>query len=307
MLSWVGIDISKSNLVVWVQPQGEGFEVANTSPGLEALVERLSRYEVGRVLLEATGGYETKAMAALQAANFTVLRINPRRARAFAVAMGRNAKTDPIDAAVLADFAQVVQTPSNKAISPERQALRELIQQREHFVQQRDDSRRRLQQAQLAAVATILKEHIRYLQTQIKQLDKVISQSMYELDAEKAKRLIAVKGIGPVATAGLLVYLPELGELDRREIAALAGIAPYNDDSGNHSGKRQISGGRARVRRALYMACWVVIRHQAEFKARYTALLERGKSAKVALIACMRILLIRLNAMLRDGTEWRCE
>ena len=156
-----------------------------------------------------------------------------------------------------------MQASSNKVISPERQALRELIQQREHFVQQRDDNRRRLQQAQLPAVTTLIKDHIHYLQTQIKQLDKVISQSMYELDAEKAKRLMSVKGVGPVATAGLLVYLPELGELDRREIAALAGIAPYNDDSGNHSGKRQISGGRARVRRAPYMSCWVVIRHQA--------------------------------------------
>ncbi|WP_027611427.1 IS110 family transposase, partial [Pseudomonas sp. URIL14HWK12:I6] len=192
-----------------------------------------------------------------------------------------------------------------KPISPEREALRELIQLREHFVQQRDDNKRRLQQAQLPAVVEAIRDHIRYLQTQIKQLGKAIDQSMRELDAEKADRLISVKGIGTVATASLLVYLPELGELDRREIAALAGIAPYNDDSGNHSGKRQIYGGRARVRRALYMSCWVVIRCQADFKARYESLRERGKSAKVALIACMRILLIRLNAMLRDGTEWR--
>ncbi|PSS44618.1 IS110 family transposase [Pseudomonas sp. BBP2017] len=305
MLSWVGIDISKSDLVVWVQPQGDGFKVANTSQGFVELIERLSPYDVARVLLEATGGCETKVMAALQAAGLPVLRINPRRVRAFAVAMGKNAKTDPIDAAVLADFAEVLQASSNKVISPEREALRELIQQREHFVQQRDDNRRRLQQAQQAAVVTIIKDHIHYLQAQIKQLDKVINRSMYDLDAEKANRLISVKGIGPVATASLLVYLPELGELDRREIAALAGIAPYNEDSGKHSGRRQISGGRARVRRALYMSCWVVIRHQADFKARYEALRERGKSAKVALIACMRILLIRLNAMLRDGTEWR--
>lgn len=305
MISWIGIDISKSNLVVWVQPQGEGFDLPNTSEGFVELIERLSRYEVGRVLLEATGGYESKVMAALQGANFKVLRINPRRARAFAVAMGKNAKTDPIDAAVLADFAEVLHASCDKIISPEREALRELIQLREQFVQHRDDNKRRLQQVQLPAVTEAIRGLVHYLQVQIKQLDKTIHQSMHDLDAEKAERLISVKGIGTVATASLLVYLPELGELDRREVAALAGIAPYNDDSGNHSGKRQIYGGRARVRRALYMSCWVVIRHQPDFKARYDALRERGKSAKVALIACMRILLIRLNAMLRDGTEWR--
>ncbi|QVW22059.1 transposase [Pseudomonas hormoni] len=305
MISWVGIDISKSNLVVWVQPDGEGFELSNTSEGCVELLQRLSQYEVGRVLLEATGGYERKVMAALLGANFNVLRINPRRARAFAVAMGKNAKTDLIDAAVLADFAEVLKMDGDKVISPEREALRELVQQREHFVQQRDDNKRRLQQAQLPAVVAAIKGHIHYLQVQIKQLDKTIHQSMHDLDAEKTERLISVKGIGTVATASLLVYLPELGKLDRREIAALAGIAPCNDDSGNHSGKRQIYGGRARVRRALYMSCWVVIRYQADFKARYDALRARGKSAKVALIACMRILLIRLNAMLRDGTEWR--
>ncbi|MEX3773421.1 IS110 family transposase [Pseudomonas sp. MYb118] len=305
MISWVGIDISKSKLVVWVQPQNDGFDVPNSSEGFVELIQRLNRYEVGRVLLEATGGYERQSMVALQNAHFNVLRINPRRARAFAVAMGKNAKTDPIDAAVLAAFAEALHAPCDPVISPQREALRELIQLREHLVQQRDDNKRRLQQAQLPAVVGMIEEHIRYLQIQIRQLGKAINQSMRDLDAEKTERLIAVKGIGTVAAASLLVYLPELGELNRREIAALAGIAPYNDDSGNHSGKRQIYGGRARVRRALYMSCWVVIRHQADFKARYEALRERGKSAKVALIACMRILLIRLNAMLRDGTEWR--
>lgn len=305
MISWVGIDVSKSNLVVWVKPQNQGFDVSNTSAGFLQLIQRLNQFEVGLILLEATGGYERNAMAALQGAAFKVHRVNPRRARYFAVAIGKNAKTDAIDAAVLADFAEVLNTSHSKAISPEREALRELIQQREHFVQQRDDNKRRLQQAQQPVVVELIKGHIRFLQTQIRQLDKTIDQSMRDLDAEKVERLISVKGIGTVATASLLVYLPELGELDRREVAALAGVAPLNDDSGNHSGKREIYGGRARVRRALYMACWVVIRHQADFKARYDGLRERGKSAKVALIACMRVLLIRLNAMLRDGTEWR--
>lgn len=205
MISWVGIDISKSNLVIWVQPQKDGFEVPNTIEGFEVLIARLGQYTVGRVLLEATGGYERRVMAALQEASFSVLRINPRRARAFAVAMGKNAKTDPIDAAVLADFAEALHASREKPISPEREALRELIQLREHFVQQRDDNKRRLQQAQLPAVVDAIKEHIRYLQTQIKRFDKAIDQGIRELDAEKADRLKSVKGIGTVATASLLV------------------------------------------------------------------------------------------------------
>lgn len=305
MISWVGVDISKANLVVWVQPQGEGFEVANTSEGFVALINRLGCFEVGQVLLEATGGYERQVMVALQGANFKVLRINPRRARSFAVAMGKHAKTDPIDAAILADFAEVLHGAREELISPEREALRELIQLREHFVQQRDDNKRRLQQVQQSAVVDAIKDHVDYLKTQIKALNKHITLSMCELDADKAKRLMSVKGIGLVAAASLLVYLPELGQLGRREVAALAGVAPYNDDSGNHKGRRQIFGGRARVRHALYMSSWVVIRFQTDFKVRYEALRAKGKSAKAALIACMRILLVRLNAMLRDGTEWR--
>lgn len=154
--------------------------------------------------------------------------------------MGKNAKTDLIDAAVLADFAQVLKTACEKTMSPEREALRELVQQREHFVQDRDDNKRRLQQVQLSAIVAAVKAHIYYLETQIKQVEKAIYQGMQDLDVKKAKHLISVKDIGTVATARLLVYLPELGSLDRRKIAALAGIAPCNDDRGNHSGKRQI-------------------------------------------------------------------
>ncbi|HEF4762604.1 TPA: transposase, partial [Pseudomonas putida] len=215
MISWVGIDVSKLNLVVWVKPQSQGFEVSNTSAGFLELIQRLSQFDIGLILLEATGGYERNAMAALQNAHLKVHRVNPRRARYFAVAMGKNAKTDAIDAVVLADFAEVLNASRSKDISPEREALRELIQQREHFVQQRDDNKRRLQQAQLPAVVALIKGHICFLQVQIRQLDKTIHQSMLELDAEKAERLISVKGIGTVATASLLVYLPELGELDR--------------------------------------------------------------------------------------------
>jgi transposase len=138
----------------------------------------------------------------------------------------------------------------------------------------------------------------------LKSVEKLIHQSTQDLDGKKTTRLCSVKGIGIVTAASLMAYLPELGEVGRREIAALAGLAPYNDDSGNHKGKRHISGGRFAARRALYMTSWVVIRHQPEFKAKYEALRQKGKCAKVALIACMRVLLVRLNAMIRDGTEW---
>ncbi|MCQ6260281.1 transposase, partial [Pseudomonas sp. Q11] len=262
-------------------------------------------HQVGRVLLEATGGYERSVMKALQAAGFEVIRINPCRAKNFAKAMGQQAKTDPIDARLLAQFAAVIKSTNSRITSAEQDDLRALVQQRENFTQQRDDDKRRLKTASSEAVKPALQSHIDYLCEAIKLIEKMIRQSAENLDSEKVTRLCSVKGIGLVTAASVMAYLPELGEVGRHQIAALAGIAPYNDDSGTHKGQRHISGGRFSARRALYMACWSVIRYQPDFNARYKALREKGKCAKVALIACMRILLIRLNAMIRDGSEWK--
>ncbi len=304
MTLWIGIDVSKATLASCLLPQAQSLTLANTADGHAQLLALLHGQPVGNVLLEATGGYERALMCTLAAAGLPVTRINPRRARAFADAMGKTAKTDPIDAALLARMAQLVCAPS-PALEPEREALRELVQRREQLVQQRDDERRRLHQARLAGVRDDLIEHIGQLRQRIRQTDKAIAQAQRQLDDHLSQQLRNVAGIGEVTAASLLAYLPELGRLDRRQIAALAGLAPYNLDSGQHTGKRRIRGGRAPIRRVLYMACWSVVRMQPDFKARYERLRQRGKCAKVAITACMRVLLTRLNAMARDRTQWR--
>lgn len=306
MTLWIGIDISKATLAVHVLPQQQSMNFPNDQAGHAQLLDWLQGQPVGNILLEATGGYEQAPMQALAAAGLPVTRINPCRARCFAMAMGKRAKTDPIDAAMLAQMAQRVRAPA-QVPDPQRELLRALVQRREQLVQQRDDERRRLHQAVAAVVRQSLKEQIAQLTGHIARINQEISKAQRQLDDALSQRLQAVPGIGPVTCASLLAYLPELGRLDRRQIAALVGLAPYNQDSGKRRGPRRIGGGRAAVRRVLYMASLSVIRKQAAFGKRYSQLLQRGKRAKVALVACMRVILIRLNAMARDHTDWRME
>jgi transposase len=305
MSVFVGIDVSKSTLAIAVRPIGQVFTVANAPDGYRDLLRRLAVLPVGRVVLEATGGYERGVLAALIAAGLPAVRVSPHRARAFATAMGRLAKTDPIDAAVLAHLAEVIEAEATPAVAAEQQALRDLVQRREQLVQWRDDERRRVQQAASPVVRRSLQRSITAAQREIAHCDREIAQALLAVGHETSQRLLAIPGVGPVTTASLMAYVPELGSLDRRKIAALVGLAPYNCDSGTQMGKRRIRGGRPRVRRVLYMATWAVIRTQPDFKARYASLLQRGKCAKVALVACMRVLLIRINAMLRDQSEWK--
>ncbi|NKF24818.1 IS110 family transposase, partial [Solimonas marina] len=281
---WIGIDVSKATLAVCVLPQAQHITFPNTPEGHAQLLALLDGQTVGNVLLEATGGYERALMQALAVAGIPVTRINPRRARAFAEAMGKTAKTDPIDAAMLARMAELVCHPS-PAPEPEREALRELVQRREQLVQQRDDERRRLHQARLSQVRDDLDQHIRHLQQCIRRIDQAIAQAQRQIDEPLCRQLQAIDGIGAVTAAGLLAYLPELGRLDRRQIAALTGLAPYNLDSGQQVGKRRIRGGRAPIRRILYMAAWSVVRLQPDFNARYRRLRHAGKCAKVAITA----------------------
>ena len=306
MSVFVGIDVAKATLAVALRPTGEHFEVANTPAGHRSLVKRLRKLPVERVLLEATGGYERAVMAALQQ-DWPVVRVPPHRARAFARAMGRIAKTDPIDAAMLAHLAQVIDAPPAPVESPHQRLLQSLVQRRGQLVQQRDDERRRLQQMQEQPVIASLERQLRGLAAEIGLLDKAIARAMADADSERAERLRKVPGIGPVTAATLIACLPELGQLERRQITALVGVAPYNADSGDKHGQRRIRGGRAGVRRVLYMATWSAIRNQPDLKGRYDALRARGKCAKVALVACMRTFLGRINAMVRDGTPWRLQ
>jgi len=304
MSFFVGIDVAKATLAVALRPSGVCFEVSNTPAGHRKLIRRLKELDVERVLLEATGGYERPVVDALVDI-WPVVRISPHRARAFALAMGRIAKTDPIDAAMLARLAQVIEGPLVRAVSPQQRELQGLVDRREQLVGARDDERRRQHQTACKAALASLKRQIKGLQLEIARLDRAIAEAVARAEQTIAAPLRSVSGIGPVTTATVLAFLPELGELSRRQIAALVGVAPYNVDSGQRQGKRRIRGGRAKLRRVLYMATWSAIRSQPDLNARYHHLRERGKCAKVALVACMRVLLIRLNAMLRDGTPWR--
>jgi transposase len=306
MATYVGIDVSKATLAVCVQPKARSVTLSNSPEGLRQLLDWLPRRGIENVLLEATGGYEREVMKALLVAGLPVTRVNPRRARAFAIAAGKSAKTDPIDAALLARMAELVKAPIGTS-DPMREELRALVQRREQLTQHRDDERRRLRQATLPCVRDSLIDAIGCLRRQIRQFDRAIGDLTHRFNGALTQQLSAVKGLGPVTVASLLAYVPELGQLDRRQIAALTGLAPYNSDSGQRAGKRSICGGRAPIRRVLYMACWSIVRHQPHFKARYARLRARGKCAKVALVACMRILIVRLNAIVRDQAEWRID
>ncbi|MFJ4158247.1 IS110 family transposase [Pseudomonas sp. NPDC089752] len=305
MASFLGIDVSSNSLDALVRPQGIKIRVNNDPAGFDALCKELRGFSIKRVLLEATGGYERDVMHFLQDAGFKVIRVNPKRARAFADSMAIKAKTDAIDAAVLAHYAEVIPDQPTLRISPDRALLRELLQQRDRLIQQRDDDRRRLKQAQSAVVANFLKTNLQHFRSQIKLVEQAIKQQTTALNDERVAQLVQVKGIGLVTAGKLVALLPELGRVESREIASLVGVAPFNHDSGKSVGKRSISGGRFEVRRSLYMACLVAVKHNPALKARYEGLRERGKLAKVAIVACMRVFIVQLNAMLRTGTPWR--
>ena len=304
MIVFAGIDVAKHSLVVALHPGGQQLAVDNTSAGHARLQRWLKQHSVERILLEATGGYE-QALAVTLSTHWSVVRIPPHRARAFAVAMGKIAKSDPIDAALLAHLAAVIEGPVMVPPSPEQARLQALVRRRTQVVGQRDDERRRQLQADDPLVRRSLQRQIKALLREIAWLDEQIALCLSQCDDARSQHLQQAPGIGPVTVATLIAFLPELGQLENRQISALVGVAPYNSDSGTHQGVRRIRGGRAHVRRVLYMATWSAVRHQPELKQRYAALRVRGKCAKVALVACMRTFIVRLNAMLRDGTEWR--
>ena len=303
---YVGLDVSKATVDVGFFPANcPQFQVSNDPEGFAQLITCLKELEVDRVLLEATGGYERAVLKALQLEGLNVIRVNPKRARDYASAMGKIAKTDKIDAQMLAKFARDIEDLPQVEPSQARDELGELIKLRGNLVKSRDSDKRRMKQTTCAVAISTYTDHITYLNTQIKALETAIKNASHALNQEKASRLRSVKGIGVITCGTIMASLPELGTVSGRKIAALAGLAPYNNDSGSKSGPRSIQGGRYAVRGAIYMSAWSMVRHDLEVKAEYDALRARGKLAKVAIVACMRKLLVRLNAMLRDGTNWK--
>lgn len=305
----VGIDVAKETLEVAFGPEATTQAFANDDDGHEALITALKAHHVELIVMEATGGYETPPACALQAAGFAVAVVNARQARDFAKAMGYLAKTDCIDARVLAALAAVLaRRPDREKVvralpSEEQQRLHAMVVRRRQLVQMLVAERNRLATSHRAARRSI-EVLIKAIRKQIVEIEGDLASHVARHHADLAKLLQSAKGVGPNTCMVLIADLPELGRLSGREISALVGIAPFNRDSGTMRGKRTIFGGRAQVRCALYMATIVAMRHNRVIRTFYERLLDAGKPKKVAIVACMRKLLTILNAMVRTGKKF---
>lgn len=302
---FIGIDVSKATLDVAMRPSGEKLSVGNDEASIQALVQRLSELRPALIVLEATGGLERSVTGALGSAQLPVVVVNPRQVRDFAKATGQLAKTDRIDAEVLARFAQAVRPPLRPLPDEVSLELRALIARRRQLIEMMVAERNRLSAAS-RAVRKRIEAHLRWLEAELERADKDLDQAIRQspIWKEHEDLLKSVPGIGPIVSRTLLAELPELGTLNRKQIAALAGVAPFNRDSGTFRGRRGIWGGRATVRAALYMAALVASRRNSVIRDFYKRLRDKGKAPKVALVACMRKLLTILNAMIKHRTRW---
>ena len=300
MCTHVGIDVSKAELAVHVLPHGLQQVFPNSTQGRQELIQWLQPQQCRNVAFEASGGYERELLEALYQAGLPASRLPAQRPRALARALGGKAKTDPVDAQVLAMAAQLLPISASVPLPVQAQELREWLQLRTALVTERDSHRRRLKQLRHPEVCAQLEAWIQELQTQISQVEKRLQQALTCCPTSLQK----APGLGPILQATLAARLPELGTLDRRQIASLVGLAPYNRDSGTWRGQRHIGGGRSDVRRVLYMATWAAIRAKSVLADTYQRLLAAGKPKKVALVACMRKYLTMLNAMQRDNAPW---
>jgi len=308
MSCYVGIDVAKATLDVAVTVPPSLGPFANDEAGHAALIAALTPLAPALIVLEATGGYERAVTVALAAAGLPVVVANPRQIRDFAKATGQLAKTDRLDAAVLAQFAQRVQPAVRPVPDATAQELRDLVTRRRQLIDMLGQERNRLGLAR-GRVRRELQSHIRWLERRVHESDDDLRQAIEQSPVWRVRDdlLQGVPGVGPVVAQTLLATLPELGTLDRKQIAALVGVAPLNRDSGQWRGRRQVWGGRAPVRAVLYMATLVGVRHNPVLRAFYQRLRTLGKPPKVALVASMRKLLTILNAMLAHQTPWRPE
>jgi transposase len=303
----VGIDVSKDRLDVAVRPSGEAFAVERNAAGLELLAARLREFSPQIVALEATGGFETVAAAALAAAQLPVVVVNPAQVRAFAKAIGQRAKTDPIDAAVIAHFAAAT-TPEVRPLPDEAtRLLADMIARRRQIIEMIGAERQREKRVTMASLRKSIKRVVGTLEKELGSLDADIDGAVRGSPAwrEKEDLLASVPGVGPTIARTLIAELPELGRLDRRQIAALAGLAPFTRQSGQWRGRSFIGGGRTVVRTALFMGALVAKRHNPVLKVFFDRLVTAGKPKMLALIAVARKLLTILNAILRDKRQWQ--
>jgi len=306
----IGIDVAKAELVIAARPSGERWTVANDERGVRTLLDRLTHERPELIVLEATGGYELLVVAALAAAALPVVVVNPRQVRDFARATGQLAKTDRIDAAILALFADRVRPVVRPIADEAAHELEALLARRRQLLEMLQAEKNRQGQVfgrSQRLVKKSLKAHLTYLERELRIADTDLGAMVRESPAwrERDDLLQSVPGVGPVLSLTLLADLPELGRLTRREIAKLVGVAPLSRDSGTFRGRRFVQGGRATVRAVLYMAALVATRRNAVIRAFYQRLIAVGKPKKLALVACMRKLLTMLNVIVRTHTPWR--
>ncbi len=297
---YMGVDISKDSLDFWGS-SGRPGTYANNKSGCRALACRLKKIEHVQVICEATGGYERMLVDALQSAGIDVSVVNPRQVRDFARAQGRLAKTDRLDAQVLAEYGQAMKPKATPPRSKAHRQIEEVIQRRRQLVDMAQMERCRLRQTADPAMRKSIKGLVRILEAQIKSAERRMNQLMEELPALKqaVTRLCQIKGVAMISALSLLAFMPELGSLNRAEAGALAGVAPFNRDSGTFRGRRIIWGGRSAVRATLYMVALVASRRNPMFAAFYQQLRKRGKQAKVALVAVMRKMIVYINGILK--------
>jgi transposase len=306
---FVGIDVSKQQLDVHVRPSGQQWSVANDSKGHSELVRQLKALSPTLVVLEATGGYQAAVVAELGAASLATAVVNPRQVRDFAKATGRLAKTDTIDAAVLAHFAESVNPEPREVPDDLTVELHALVTRRRQLIDMRTAESNRLDTCRVVPVRRNIQKMINMLEKQIGKVDTDIDKRIRNspLWREREDLLTTATGIGKVTARTLLTQLPELGKLNRRQVAALVGLAPFNNDSGKRRGARSIRGGRAEVRSVLYMATVASLRFNPTIQSFFRRLVAAGKPKKVAIIACARKLLTLVNAMMRTQTVWRLD
>lgn len=303
---YVGIDVSKAYLDVACGEEGVFWRVKNDQQGIETLVNRLKEINPNLIVIESTGGLERPAIMAMNQVDLPIALVNPKRVREFARAIGLLAKTDRLDALLLARFGRDGKPARTILPSKEEQELSALMARRKQLLDMLTAEENRLATAS-PTLQVLISEHITWLRQHLQEIDTEIDDFNHQDPTMKAKQdlLRTVKGVGPITACVLSANLPELGHLNKKKIAALVGVAPFNNDSGRLRGRRRIKGGRPQVRQVLYMAAVSASRFNPVIRAFYQALIHRGKVHKVALVACMRKLLVILNAMIRDCIPWQ--
>lgn len=303
---YIGVDVSKHKLDVVLSHETHVLEVSNTELGLKELIKQLPNKKQSLIVLEASGGYEKLMVDYLRSKQFNVAVVNAKRVRDFAKASGKLAKTDRIDAQVIMAFGKAFNPIPQALSTPEEEVRRHYLKRRMQLVKMLATEKQHLEHLPKEFHASVQK-HIRHLEKQLVEIESSLKEHVMKDPAlkQKLEKLEAIKGVGEITAMNVLLTMPELGQLTAKEVASLSGLAPFNKDSGQTQGKREIWGGRAAVRSALYMAILTAIRFNPTIKTVYDRLIERGKLKKVAMVACMRKLIIIMNAIIRDNSSFQ--